>query len=57
MTAFAHLQNTGQPITPGQLADRMNIPPALAGAILHHLDGTSPSVTAVNGTVINGSRP
>jgi hypothetical protein len=57
MTAFAHQQSTGQPITPGQLAERLGIPPALAGSILRHLDGTPPSVTAVNGTPVNGSRP
>ena len=58
MTAFAHLQDTGQPITPGQLAERLGVPPALAESIFHHLYGTTPpSVTAVNGTVLNGSRP
>jgi hypothetical protein len=58
MAAFAHQQATGQPITPGQLAERMNIPPALAESILHHTDGTTPPpVTAVNGTANGGSRP
>jgi hypothetical protein len=53
MTAFAHQQATGQPITPGQLADRLAIPPALAGALIDHLAGTPPPVTAVNGTPIH----
>jgi hypothetical protein len=58
MAAFACQQETGQPITPGELADRLKIPPALAESILDHLNGgTPPPVTAVNGTVINGSRP
>jgi hypothetical protein len=58
MAAFSHQQATGQPITPGQLAERMNIPEAQADTILDHLDGaTPPPVTAVNGTAINGSRP
>jgi len=52
MTAFAHQQETGQPITPGQLADRLTIPVPLAGSLLDHLGGTTtaPPVTAVNGT-------
>jgi hypothetical protein len=50
MTAFAHQQATGQPITPGQLADRLAIPPALAESLLDHLGGPPPPVTAVNGT-------
>jgi hypothetical protein len=51
MTAFAHQQETGQPITPGQLADRLNIPLPLAESLLDHLGGTTPPpVTAVNGT-------
>jgi hypothetical protein len=58
MTAFAHLRDTGQPITPGQLAERLGVAPALAESILDHLDdGITPSVTAVNGTALNGSRP
>jgi hypothetical protein len=58
MTAFAHQRETGQPITSAELGTRMNIPPALAESLLDHLDGTNPpSVTAVNGTAMNGSRP
>ena len=60
MTAFSHQQVTGQPITPGQLAERMNIPEHQAETLLRELglDGvTPPPVTAVNGTVRNGSRP
>jgi hypothetical protein len=57
MAAFAHQQATGQPITPAALASHLNIPPALAGTLLHHLDGTPPSVTAVNGTALSGGRP
>jgi hypothetical protein len=62
MAAFAHHQATGQPITADGLADHLAIPPALAGILLHHLDGTSttgtsPSVMAINGTPIAGSRP
>jgi len=62
MAAFAHHQATGQPITADGLADHLDIPAALAGSLLHHLDGTrtaatSPSVTAVNGTPIAGGRP
>ena len=62
MAAFAHHQATGQPITADGLAAHLNLPPALAGTLLHHLDGTGtpgtiPSVTAVNGTPIAGSRP
>src|SRR5215475_4839192 len=49
MTAFDHQQATGQPITPGQLADRLTIPPALAESLLDHLGGTPPTVMAVNG--------
>jgi hypothetical protein len=54
MTAFNHQQETGQPITPGQLAERLAIPPALAGSLIDHLGGTPPPVTAVNGTPIHG---
>ena len=57
MAAFSHQQQTGTPITPGELATRMNVPPALAESLLDHLDDTPPPVTAVNGTVMNGSRP
>jgi len=62
MAAFAHHQATGQPITADGLAAHLNLPPTLAGTLLHHLDGTgtpgtTPSVTAVNGTPIAGSRP
>jgi hypothetical protein len=59
MAAFSHQQQAGTPITSDQLATRMNIPPALAESLLDHInDGaTSPPVTAVNGTVLNGSRP
>jgi hypothetical protein len=53
MTAFAHQQATGQPITPGQLADRLAIPPALAESLIDHLGGTPPPVTAVNGTPVH----
>jgi hypothetical protein len=57
MAAFSHQQQTGNPITSGELGARMNIPPALAESLLDHLDGTPSPVTAVNGTVMNGSRP
>ena len=62
MAAFAHHQATGQPITPSELATHLNIPPALAGTLMHALDGTgtpgtSSTVTAVNGTPMAGSRP
>jgi hypothetical protein len=51
MTAFAHQQETGHPITPGQLADRLTIPLPLAESLIDHLDGTTPPpVTALNGT-------
>ncbi len=50
MTAFSHQQQTGHPITPGQLADRLAIPEPLAGSLLDHLGGTPPPVTAANGT-------
>jgi hypothetical protein len=52
-----HRQATGNPITASELAARMNVPPAVAESLLDHLDGTPPPVTAVNGTVVNGSRP
>ena len=57
MTAFAHRQATGNPITATELADRLGVPPALAESLLDHIDGTPPPVTTVNGTVMNGSRP
>jgi hypothetical protein len=57
MTAFAHRQATGNPITANEIADRLGVPPAMAESLLDHLDGTPPSVTTVNGTVMNGSRP
>jgi hypothetical protein len=63
MAAFAHHQATGQPITADGLAAHLDIPPILAGTLIHHLDGTgtpgtTPSpVTAINGTPIAGSRP
>jgi hypothetical protein len=63
MAAFAHHQATGQPITADGLAAHLDIPPTLAGTLLHHLDGTGTpgitpsSVTALNGTPIAGSRP
>ena len=51
MTAFAHQQETGHPITPGQLADRLTIPLPLAESLLDHLGGGAPPpVTAANGT-------
>jgi hypothetical protein len=56
MIAFNHKVATGQPITPGELAERLNLPPAYAESLLDHLDGTPPSVTAVNGIAMNGSR-
>jgi hypothetical protein len=62
MAAFAHRQATGQPITTDGLAAHLDIPHTLAGSLLHALDGTGipgtpPSVTAVNGTPVAGSRP
>jgi hypothetical protein len=62
MAAFAHHQVTGQPITADGLAAHLDLPPALAGTLLHHLDGTGtpgtiPSVAAINGTPMAGSRP
>ena len=59
MAAFHHQQATGNPITDSELADRLAIPSALAESLLDHLDGggNPPLVTAVNGTVMNGSRP
>jgi hypothetical protein len=57
MTAFAHHQATGQAITPEALASHLNIPHTLAGTLLHHIDGTPPPVTAINGTPLPGDRP
>jgi hypothetical protein len=57
MAAFAHHQATGQTITPDALASHLNIPAPLAGTLLHHIDGTPPPVTAINGTPLPGSRP
>ena len=52
MTAFAHQQATGRPITDSELAERLGIPPALAGTLLGGI--TPPPVTAVNGTAFSG---
>jgi len=57
MAAFAHHQATGQTITPEALATHLNIPATLAGTLLHHIDGTPPPVTAINGTPLDGTRP
>jgi hypothetical protein len=59
MTAFHHQQATGHPITGSELAGRLAIPAALAESLLDHLDSgdSPPPVTAVNGAVMNGSRP
>ena len=56
MIAFNHQVATGQPITPGELGKRLNVPPVYAESLLDHLGDSSP-VTTVNGTAINGSRP
>jgi DNA-binding IscR family transcriptional regulator len=56
MIAFNHQVATGQPITPGELAKRLNIPLTYAESLIDHLGDSSP-VTTVNGTAINGSRP
>jgi hypothetical protein len=53
MTAFNHQQATGQPITPGQLAERLTIPLTLAEALLDQLGGTPPPVRTVNGTPVH----
>ncbi|MGI8451652.1 MAG: hypothetical protein ACR2MP_31600 [Streptosporangiaceae bacterium] len=57
MAAFTHRQATGHDITADTLASHLAIPPALAGRVLHALDGTatiqgisSSAVTHVNGT-------
>ena len=53
MAAFTHRQATGQHITADTLASHLAIPPALAGQLLHALDDsatTSSAVTTVNGT-------
>ncbi len=57
MAAFAHHQATGQTITSEALASHLNIPPALAGTLLHDIGGTQPPVTAINGTPLTGNRP
>jgi hypothetical protein len=57
MAAFAHHQATGQTITPDALASHLNIPAPLAGTLLHHIGGTPPPVTAINGTPLPGGRP
>jgi hypothetical protein len=57
MTAFAHRQATGNPITASEIADRLGVPPALAESLLERIDGTPPPVTEASGTVMNGSRP
>ena len=53
MTAFDHQQATGQPITPGQLAERLAIPPALAESLIDQLGDAPPPITAVNGTPVH----
>ena len=59
MAAFS--TTSRQPATrspSGELATRLTIPPALAESLLDHLERRHPPpVTAVNGTVMNGSRP
>ena len=56
MAAFAHHQATGQTITADGLADHLGLSPALAGTLLHHLDGTTaPPVTNLNGSPITGA--
>ena len=57
MTAFAHQQATGQPITAAVIAARLGVPPDMAESLLTHLDGTFLPVTKINGTVLDGSRP
>jgi hypothetical protein len=57
MAAFAHHRATGQAITAEALASHLNIPPTLAGTLLHHIGGTPPPVTAINGIPMDGSRP
>ncbi len=66
MAAFTHRQATGHDITADTLASNLAIPSALAGQILHALDGTTtttdgippPAVTHANGTRYPaGSRP
>jgi hypothetical protein len=57
MIAFGYQQETGTPITPGELAIRLDIPPALADSLHTALTSgeTNPpqAVTAVNGTARN----
>jgi hypothetical protein len=57
MTAFAHRQATGNPITASEISSKLGVPPALAESLLDHIDGTPPPVTTPSGTVMNGSRP
>jgi hypothetical protein len=60
MTAFAHQQATGRPITPGELAERIAIPADLAASLLDHIGGIIPPpvTAAVNGTpVAPGGQP
>jgi len=58
MTAFAHQQATGRPITAGELASRLAIPVDLARSLLDQPGGTPPPVMAANGTpVIPGGQP
>jgi hypothetical protein len=56
MIAFNHQAATGQAITPGELAKRLNLPLTYAESLLDHPGDPSP-VTTFNGTAINGSRP
>lgn len=57
MSAFAHRQATGNPITASEIAARLGVPPALAESLLERIDGTPPSVMEASGTALNGSRP
>jgi hypothetical protein len=60
MAAFTHRQATGNDITADTLASHLAIPPAIAGRLIHALDGTTtpPEVTDINGTDLSiGSRP
>jgi hypothetical protein len=54
MIAFNHKVATGQPITPGELAGRLNVPLAYAESLLDHLGGNPPPIMAVNGTGLAG---
>src|SRR5262249_24746958 len=42
MTVFAHQQATGRPITVSELAERLAVPPSLAGALIDHLAASTP---------------